>query len=318
MKILYCKIGWANQYNGDVNDKPERGGEYTKENIGAEIHNFKNAHGSYYGFVETSSINIEEKLGAAKNAESVDDVLAVWVSTKATGGQYVVGWYKNATVYKRMQTVPQNVLAERELKTITVYNIFSKHVRLLKPEERTYKIEGMGRSHLWYGNEAANEQVLRYITDFEANGVQEAEKIKNIEVGTKKLFGAEKEAVVKVRINQGEFRNNLLQKYKHCCLCGVKNPGLLIASHIKPWAESNPTEKLDAENGFLLCPNHDKLFDTGLISFDENGMVLISDVLTEEDRQLMHIEKGTKITVSKKTAEYLAYHRKHVFRNLTT
>ena len=52
---------------------------------------------------------------------------------------------------------------------------------------------------------------------------------------------------------------------------------LLVASHIKPWSISDANEKLDIHNGLLMCPNHDKLFDRGYISFDDTGRILISE-----------------------------------------
>lgn len=82
------------------------------------------------------------------------------------------------------------------------------------------------------------------------------------------LRGEEREAIVKIRINQGVFRDELIKRYGKCVLCGVKDSSLMIASHIKSWSDSNPEEKVDVDNVFLLCPNHDKLFDKGLISFD--------------------------------------------------
>ena len=82
------------------------------------------------------------------------------------------------------------------------------------------------------------------------------------------LYGEERETVTKVRVNQGFFRDILLEKYPSCVMCKVSDKSLLIASHIKPWKNSGPDEKTDIDNGFILCPNHDKLFDKGFISFD--------------------------------------------------
>ena len=59
------------------------------------------------------------------------------------------------------------------------------------------------------------------------------------------MEGKEKEAVVKVRINQDKFREKLINKYKKCCLCNVNMNELLVASHIKPWSISDANEKLD-------------------------------------------------------------------------
>lgn len=130
------------------------------------------------------------------------------------------------------------------------------------------------------------------------------------EANNKSLKGEEKQAFVKVRINQSVFRKRLLKRYKKCCLCGVEIEAMLRASHIKPWAESNAIEKLDVENGLLLCPNHDALFDSGLISFDDNGQILISNELTKDDRTFMNIVPSMKITITDGNRNYLSYHRK--------
>ena len=133
------------------------------------------------------------------------------------------------------------------------------------------------------------------------------------EIKSLPLEGKEKEAVVKVRVNQGEFRKQLLNKYGKCCLCGVSNPALLIASHIKPWADSGPEEKLDPNNGLLLCPNHDKLFDSGMISFDESGKILISSELDVNDKMFMNVNDHMKIKANEAQLKYLSYHRGHIF-----
>ena len=99
------------------------------------------------------------------------------------------------------------------------------------------------------------------------------------------ITGDEREAIVKIRINQDKFRESLIKKYNgKCCLCGVDYLSMLVASHIKPWAKSDKYEKLDIENGLLLCPNHDKLFDSGLISFDSKGKIMISSKLDKNNQ----------------------------------
>ncbi|MCI6152936.1 MAG: HNH endonuclease [Fusobacterium perfoetens] len=99
-----------------------------------------------------------------------------------------------------------------------------------------------------------------------------------------------------------------------CKICGLSNIELLVASHIKPWSKSIDEEKLDCNNGFLLCPNHDALFDGGFISFDDEGNILISKRLTEEDLKLLHLDKNIKIDISEKNKKYLEYHREFVFK----
>lgn len=127
------------------------------------------------------------------------------------------------------------------------------------------------------------------------------------------VSGIEKEAVVKVRVNQGVFRERLIQKYGKCCLCGVTDSRLLIASHIKPWSKSEDKEKLDVNNGFLMCPNHDKLFDQGWISFNDNGEIIMSDELSPVDRVFMNINDSMSVELNDDNRKYLEYHRNNVF-----
>ncbi len=133
------------------------------------------------------------------------------------------------------------------------------------------------------------------------------------ELDEEHLLGETREAVIRVRVNQGIFRERLLRKRSRCCLCGVSDPALLTASHIKPWSVSEPEERLDDDNGFLMCPNHDKLFDRGLISFTDDGSILISDVLSTVDRIFMNVNESMRLKLTEKNKEYLQYHRENIF-----
>lgn len=135
------------------------------------------------------------------------------------------------------------------------------------------------------------------------------------EIENSDLEGVEKEALIKVRINQGVFRDKLLKKYSKCCLCGVCNSTFLIASHIKPWAESNSIEKLDIENGLLMCPNHDKLFDGGWITFNDEGNIIISSALQQNDKMFMNVKEGMNIELSQKNRKYIEYHRENIYKH---
>jgi len=68
-----------------------------------------------------------------------------------------------------------------------------------------------------------------------------------------------------------------------CLITGIDEKEILVASHIKPWSKCSNEERLDENNGLLLVPNYDKLFDIGLITFGEKGELLISNVLSEEN-----------------------------------
>lgn len=139
--------------------------------------------------------------------------------------------------------------------------------------------------------------------------------VKKIEekINSLNVEGASKKAIINARVNQGIFRNLLLKRYSRCCLCDVENQALLIASHIKPWAKSEPKEKLDVENGFLMCPNHDKIFDKGYVTFDDDGKIIISDRLTKNDRELLNVDSRKYIELTEDNKKYLKFHRENVF-----
>lgn len=129
------------------------------------------------------------------------------------------------------------------------------------------------------------------------------------------LVGEEKKALIKIRINQSFFRDKLVKKYGKCCLCNIKNKNLLLASHIKPWSSSNPYEKTDINNGLILCPGHDKLFDKGYITFDNYGKIIISSDLSQIDMKDLNINNKMRIPISEKNIKYLDYHRKYIYRD---
>ena len=163
-------------------------------------------------------------------------------------------------------------------------------------------------------------KLISYITDkkddwqaFEEQQIAEDDRVLVDKLDSVELEGLEKKAVVKTRINQGVFRERLIHKYRRCCLCGADDEGLLIASHIKPWSDSSPKERTDVENGLLLCPNHDRLFDKGYISFDDNGKIMISDLLSEKNRTIMMVNPNMKMELSSASNMYMNYHRKNIF-----
>ena len=148
------------------------------------------------------------------------------------------------------------------------------------------------------------------------NSSSHLEQVKEIddEVEVLDLKGEDRDAIVKVRINQGFFRAGLLRRYGKCCLCGVDNPSLLRASHIKPWAKCEPEEEVDLNNGLLLCPNHDSLFDQGYISFDDDGSILISNQINDNNRMFMNVRDNMRIRMTDGNSGYMAFHREHIYK----
>ena len=118
------------------------------------------------------------------------------------------------------------------------------------------------------------------------------------------------------RRGQSELREVFLEYDCRCKLCGASIPELLILSHSKPWNDknSNALEKLDVFNVFLLCPNHDKAYDKGYISFNDDGTILISPTLDEFNKRLLNINENMKIDLEEGHLKYLTYHRENIFQ----
>ncbi|MFJ7735623.1 HNH endonuclease [Lysinibacillus sp. NPDC097287] len=110
------------------------------------------------------------------------------------------------------------------------------------------------------------------------------------------------------RVGQQKFKALLLNKFDNCQLCSIKAKHCR-ASHIKPWKSSNNRERLDVNNGLLLCPNHDHLFDRGLITFNNDGKILISDNIDESSLNDFRLNADLRIEMSLEKNNYMAYHR---------
>lgn len=124
-------------------------------------------------------------------------------------------------------------------------------------------------------------------------------------------------AISKIRLNQSVFRKNLLKSNRnHCLFTTIKTPTfLLTAGHIKPWSESTNLERLDINNGILLTPTFDKLFDKFLISFDKEGNVIYSTKVTEDVWTSLFPkfqdlkEQKIKIDITEHNKSYIDFHR---------
>ncbi|MBS4062624.1 MAG: HNH endonuclease [Bacteroidetes bacterium] len=129
-----------------------------------------------------------------------------------------------------------------------------------------------------------------------------------------KLSNEEKTSVIKIRLGQSFYRNELIELWQGCAVTKCKNTDLLISSHIKPFKDCSEEEKYDKYNGLLLTPNYDKLFDNYLISFSDDGEILISQKIKQEDLVALNINVFDKlIKVYPENIKYLKYHRE-IFR----
>lgn len=124
-----------------------------------------------------------------------------------------------------------------------------------------------------------------------------------------------RQAVVLARRGQGLFKQRVMEIERACRITGVTRQEHLRASHCKPWRDSNNEERLDGENGLLLTPNADHLFDRGFIGFEDNGDVLVSPVAHVDSLTRMGLNSSRVINVgnfSQGQRRYLEFHRESV------
>ena len=134
------------------------------------------------------------------------------------------------------------------------------------------------------------------------------------------LMETERTALVLSRRGQGLFRQRVSLIESSCRVTGVSNPEHLRASHCKPWRDSNNAERLDGENGLLLTPNIDHLFDRGFISFEDSGTLIVSPVAHTESlsRMGLRTDQVTHVgSFSSGQKAYLQYHRDSVLLRAT-
>ncbi|MDT3275900.1 HNH endonuclease [Shewanella sp. SP2S2-4] len=134
-------------------------------------------------------------------------------------------------------------------------------------------------------------------------------------INSSSLDVTEKQQQIMARRGQGVFRKNVETIELSCRVTGIRTKNLLIASHIKPWRVSANSERLDGNNGLLLSPHIDKLFDGGWISFEDNGELLCSgpDIVATLETWGVRLPNNVG-EFNQDQAKYLDFHRSEVFK----
>lgn len=247
--------------------------------------------GAHFSHFEKMSIaDAWEKYGISNGSESLEDLLS---SIKKT----ITG---------------KNFQLNTDIGCIILKDIFflDEYIYIKEDNQINWDKHTVGYKK-YYTDDPVGKDLYNLITTYKNGENKPNKEIKEIinDIENSEIKGKEITALIKRRVNQSIFRKRLLNKYNSCCLCKLDNPSLLRASHIKPWSVSDEDEKLDVNNGFLLCPNHDALFDAGFITFSDEGNIIISKRLDDKNCSLLGINPSMKISVSEENKKYLEYHR---------
>lgn len=119
------------------------------------------------------------------------------------------------------------------------------------------------------------------------------------------------------RVGQGKYRKGVLEECPYCPITMVTDDRLLIASHIKPWVQSEEKEKLDPKNGFMFTPTYDFLFDRGFITFTDKKEMKVSPWLSKMTCSKLNIadEKKYPMLPVDGRENYLIYHHTNIFKS---
>lgn len=156
---------------------------------------------------------------------------------------------------------------------------------------------------------AVPDELAEYVQD-QAEASISAEIKNRTDIGETQIL-----QLVQARRGQGVYRKNLEGFEKSCRLTGLADIRHLRASHIKPWRAASDFEKLDGNNGLLLSPHVDHLFDRGFISASEDGSLLVSKRLESDTLDRWGIDPGANLGEFRpQQRPYLEFHRKFVFK----
>jgi hypothetical protein len=130
------------------------------------------------------------------------------------------------------------------------------------------------------------------------------------------LPATEREQLIDARVGQGRFRGLVYQRERACRVTRVDRPEHLIASHIRPWRHSDNDQRLDPENGLMLTPDVDHLFDRGFLTFTDRGRVVYSRAVDTTSLLRMGLDPDLTMDVGGFTSgqrDHLAFHRQEIF-----
>ncbi len=159
------------------------------------------------------------------------------------------------------------------------------------------------------------EEAVQSLNEFSG---EQIEKITGIE--KESYIGKTRLVETQARVGQNFFRASVMSAYNEkCCISGLAHPSLLVASHIIPWKDDE-TQRLNPRNGLALSMLHDKAFDLGMITIDENMRVVVSHKYIDEGdafyNQSIKSFEGKLITLPEKffpELSFLEFHRENIF-----
>ena len=215
----------------------------------------------------------------------------------------------------------------QKIKNVTQPFVYCGRLEFRDYEEGTSKPVHIVFQNIDYDDFTENEDLIDiYLWNPSKVGKSTKSKIskkgeisKERKTNYRKPSETERKGLVVSRVGQGYYRQQIIEKWKgQCPITGISIKSILISSHIVPWSESNDVERLDVDNGILLSPNFDSLFDKHLISFNDDGTVIISKSISLSHIEILGLSKSINIPVTGRMIPYLKRHRERFQENEKT
>ena len=268
--MLFCEIGWMETYTGNPADNP-RGAGSDPEGRDAEKCNFKPFNGWMLGYVAAVNRTIKiTRLGASGDASSCEGVDVVWIADRPDqGGLVVVGWYRDATVFRHLQEHANRGLyqCEAEEANCVLLEPASRDFKIEKHDENGSKKGHPGQSNVWFGNSPYGKKLKRKLEklinqefdkeQLNAKASQLAGTFKSPPRGIKKPSRA-------THIVYGRdpcVSGYVLQRAKGLCELCKKPAPFMRYSNNTPFLEIHHVKRLAdggadvCRNAVALCPN---------------------------------------------------------------
>ena len=288
-----------------ANLKSMRISRFYEEVLGANLRNVRNSWGSYDPITNRIYLRVWDDEIQSINGKEYIRVLGKVPRTKSSGydeRRTQLAMLENGAEGYGVLCTPKDgqTKQKKEIKSFD-YNELLRFGEILETKD-DYLIEVVTRVP------------LREIKRQRTSSTDLVSDIKYI--SSRKIEQTTKEALIDARVGQGRFRSEVLQMWGgKCAVTGITTLDAIRASHIKPWRDSDPNERLDPYNGLPFVANLDALFDSGLISFDAKGQLLISLELSENEVDLFSLQGlGLSKCPGQKTVEYLKFHNNKIFK----
>lgn len=238
----------------------------------------------------------------------VSNPFSDWLSQNTDLSESSVGKYSSAigTISKEMYT---KGTIQKPLENMSPFEL--DLAIALTMSDSDFIAKNTRGNHMYSNALKQYRYFLNAVTE-DADDSPYIESIKNDE----QIPETERKAIIQSRVGQGAFRKSLFEKYHgRCIITGIDHPKLLVASHIKPWAVSSNKERLSVDNGLLLSATYDRLFDSGLITFDKHGKIFLSSFIGAENTKRLNLSKDMcfNLRISGNMGEYLDYHNDVLF-----